>query len=297
MPNLSDFIGGGQTAPAEPQPGANDPGYAERKAGWLSALQEMTKDPVSLGMMVQLGTSLANPRQGANFAGQVSGAMNDALRYKGRYGQMEEERKLTEQKQAREDRRVGMEERRAGQADERLAFERERGQATDVYNKERLRVEELRARNEGIRARNAGRASTSDFRFTTAQIQEETGLPFSEASQIAREILSKKNPEDMLVTISTKLYETWAADPLMSRKFTPDELKQRAMEDAQDLIARGAPQPQPGVGAMPEAGMETAPNSEQNPVVVKTVEEAMALPPGTWIQRPDGRIGKVPERK
>ena len=63
-------------------------------------------------------------------------------------------------------------------------------------------------------------------------------------------------------------------------------LGQEPLPMAKQLLGL-APKPDPAPGA---------PGTQGNPTSVKTIDEALKLPPGTWITRPDGKIGQVPPR-
>lgn len=58
-------------------------------------------------------------------------------------------------------------------------------------------------------------------------------------------------------------------------------------------LAMAKPLPEQAPKSNPAPG---APGTRGNPISVKTIDEALKLPPETWIRRPDGTPGQVPPR-
>jgi len=253
MPSIADFLGGATSPPGSPQPGANDPGYEQRKQGWRQVLDELVNDPVSLGMMAQMGQTFANPHRGQSVAGTISEGMTDALRYKGRYGEMEREAGIQNQRQEREDRRVDLEERRADQADSQFEFEQDKWK--DQYG---LRKREIAARERqaATSAQQSGFMGTERERLAGKLKAADPTLTDGQAMAKANEILNRMTPSQRELKYFNALLESqddrrkeWDRNSVFREDNTPTEpwkTPEELMQQAREMVQReegGSPAP------------------------------------------------------
>lgn len=284
MASLGDFLGGQATTPAGPQPGAQDPGFEERKQGWLQALKEMAQDPVNAMTMVQLGMGLSNFQPGQGTAAQISNAIGGAMAYRGRYEQMMNERQMAEEKAAREGRRVDMEERRAGISERELEMRGEEAKATREYNQERLNLERERL---GVERARAGKENTSAQERVIAQLKAEIpGLSTQEALE--------------RYTRATTPDKRWQEAVELAQKEYLDAVKQNFMDpaypipDTNELTKKYFGLLSGGAQAGGESGLAPGSMGGSRDTAIKIESEADAakFPPGTWVEL-NGRRGQV----
>lgn len=205
--------------PGQQTPARNDPAFEQNKQGWLSALQDMAKDPESAMMLMQFGTALANPAQGANFGQQVGGAFSEAMQYQGRLQALKEVQALQEQKQGREDRRVDMEERRAELAAQDLQRRIAADEQTASYQNESLKNDRIRANAAMVQARKATSATGAKQAMLdelAGSIQAEYGItPEQARSEAARQMAlwSKKDYVNKMLELEQKSFASQAGMP------------------------------------------------------------------------------------
>jgi len=94
------------------------------------------------------------------------------------------------------------------------------------------------------------------------------------------------------LNIAGKAYPGLGHEPVAMSRAMPDRPKPVDPPQPRALPGAGLPSPRPA-GAAPSG---TGPGTQNSPIVVSRVADALLLPPGTWIRRPDGSIGQVPAR-
>jgi hypothetical protein len=286
--NLGDILQGtsGQgiaqpaSAPTPTQPPAQNAGgagLAQRKQGWLGALQEMASDPATSMMMIQMGNSLLNPPAGTSQGGQISNAVMQGLGYYGRLKSQDEERAKTEREQYRQDRRVDMEGRRAGISEQQLGLDKERMAADADYRQKSLEIDKLRAEAAMVQAKKPAAANSASLTAKLKEMEKERiaaalrlnypGMTPEQARQEVEYRAATQTKEDFVKeTVRNQIdaYKTEAAIwvPGRGEKPTPVDPEAAAMRAAEvydDQVNQRygigkpeAPAPAPAQGASPQ---------------------------------------------
>lgn len=302
MPSLGDMLGGTTTVPQQ-QPGANDPGFEERKKGWIQSLGEAMKDPATAGMLLQMGIAVGQPRVPGETGGAHYGnAVAEGMGYRNRINEQQkavEEKKyqrgLTERKQTREDTRVGYEGERLGLRKDELQQQKEDSEAT-----RKLKERELDIAAKKLKLGVGGKQPAAQVQVlktvASALMNENPGMTPAQAMLAAQERQLKTTPEDLAILLTKQaMDERKAMIPYLSygKTLPPFDANAEYQKNLNFLRqARGEKSGQ----SSPIRGEGTG-ASQADPISVTTPDEARKLPPGTWFRTPQGEVLQMPEKR
>ena len=135
--------------------------------------------------------------------------------------------------------------------------------------------------NDARRARDLIRNNLNDSEIVRTQLKKLRGI-FASSQDTAGTALNIQGRANKGLDHT----QVGLSQPLAERPKPVDVPQPRALP--------GAAFPSPRAAGAPPTG--TGPGTQNSPIVVNSVADALRLPPGTWITRPDGSIGQVPAR-
>lgn len=254
-------------------------------------------------MMIQLGTSLGNPRPGAPTGQIITGAINDAMRYKGRFAELAEQQAQQKRKEGREDRRIDLEDKRFGLSERELEDRQTGRKSTEEMARERLGLDRERLGIERMKARRAGAGATSTSakeRMAQQLMSSNPGMTLPEALKILAQSENYSDPREYtgklvqeMVKAERKAQSEWDTNAGLGvvegsapNQKSFEEIVQEAQQITDALYGGTGPgTPKPGDAAAAPAGAAPAPLPQ-----ITTAEEYAKLKPGQKYKDPNGNV-------
>lgn len=270
MLGLGDFLGGDQSSPVQ-TPGANDPGYEDRKRGWTSALKEMVADPVNALTLFTMAQQMQNPKPGQNVGQTATDAIRSGLQYRARFQAMMDQQAKDKTAEDRDAQKLALDERRVAATEQQTQNQGDYYSGQLQLGKDKLALDRQEARDKAAAGGNQGtQASSEKERVASNLMAGDPKLSYADAVAKANMLLNAKDPNVSVAELAKQIINDaidrqveWQSSIAgMRGDGTPPEVPtvQQARQKAREILNLGR---------------------EDGRVVVRSKEEASALPPGT----------------